>query len=149
MAYQPIILPADLQSVMYPEITEEITRGDDTIAQKAINAAIQEAKMYLTRYDITALFGDATATEANPDGIAATFSDDFLTELIKDIARFRLLRLANPSQDYENAGKQYELAKASLKDIQKGIADPRWPYNDPRRNCPAFRSDHHHQQSGT
>ena len=87
--------------------------------------------MYLTRYDITALFGDATATEANPDGIAATFSDDFLTELIKDIARFRLLRLANPSQDYENAGKQYELAKASLKDIQKGIADPRWPYNDP------------------
>jgi hypothetical protein len=45
----PIITPADLATNIYAEVISEITRSDNTITERAIAAAIQEAKMYLSR----------------------------------------------------------------------------------------------------
>lgn len=130
--YTPILAPADLNSVLYPEIQGEITRNDGgALATEAIDTAIQEAKMYLTRYDLTALFGDPTVTDANPEGVSATFSDTYLKRMLKDIATWHLLQLANPNISYEAAKGRYDEALDSLKRIQKGTADPRWPENDP------------------
>ena len=123
MPYTSIIAPADLNSVIYPEIQDQITRSDGgAIATEAIDTAIQEVKMYLTRYDLTALFGDPVANTA------ATFSDSYLKRIIKDIATWRLLQLANPNYLYESAKGLYDQAIDSLKRIQRGAADPQWPY---------------------
>ena len=125
MAYIPIILPADLNTVLYPEIQNEITRNDGgALATEAIDTAIQEVKMYVTRYDIIQLFGDAT------NQISASFSDTYLKRLVKDIAVWHLLELANPNVSYESAKMRYDAAISALVKIQKGLADPKWPYQD-------------------
>ncbi len=123
--YTPIVLPSDLNSALYPEIQNEITRNDGgAIATEAIDTAIQEAKMYLSRYDIIQLFGD------KDNDIAAIFSDNYLKRMIKDIAIWHLLQLANPNMLYEGAKGRYDEAIASLRRIQMGKADPKWPYQD-------------------
>jgi Protein of unknown function (DUF1320) len=123
--YTPIIAPADLNSVLYPEIQNEITRNDGgALATEAIDTAIQEAKMYLTRYDLVKLFGDQATN------VSATFSDSYLSRMIKDIATWHLLQLANPNYSYEGAKGRYAEAVESLKRIQKGTADPQWPDAD-------------------
>ena len=43
----------ELNTHLHDEQVETITRGDETIAQAAIDAAIAEAKGYLTRFDCT------------------------------------------------------------------------------------------------
>jgi phage gp36-like protein len=134
-AYAPIILPAGLASVAYQEIIDEITRDDGgTLATEAIDTAIQEAKMFLTRYDLVQIFGDPVANTA------ATFSDAALTRYIKNMAVWYLLNLANPNINYDDAKARYEQAIDRLKAIQKGTADPRWPENDPT-NETAMPSD--------
>jgi len=129
--YAPIIAPGDLSNIIYPEVITEITRNDGgVIATKAIAIGIAEVKMYLTRYDIVQLFGDATVTEANPEGIAATFSDPYLTQMCEYVCLWHLIQLANPNINYDSAKLLYEQTIDSLKRIQKGLADPRWPYQD-------------------
>jgi len=123
--YQPIVSPADLKTKMYPEVQQLITRSDDSIATEAIDIAISQAKMYLNRYDLVALFGDATAN------VSATITDPYLNSMVKDIAVWQLLRLANPNIDMSVALTAYEKTIASLKDIQAGKANPQgWPYQD-------------------
>ena len=124
MSYAPIILAADLASVMYTEIIDEITRSNSDLVTEAIDTAISEAKMYLTRYDLVQLFGDEIADTS------ATFTDRLLSRLVKNIALWHLLQLANPNINYEDAKIRYEQAIHNLKEIQKGVADPRWPYQD-------------------
>jgi hypothetical protein len=80
--------------------------------------------MFLSRYDLTQLFGSPS------DDVAATFSDPFLTGIVKDIALWNLIKLANPNISYEHIRKCYEDALDKLKLIQSGKADPRWPYLD-------------------
>jgi len=46
----------ELNTHLHDEQVETITRGDETIAQAAIDAAIAEAKGYLTRFDCTRVF---------------------------------------------------------------------------------------------
>ena len=125
MPYVPIITPANLSSVAYQEIIDEITRNDGgALATEAIDTAIQEVKMYVTRYDIVQLFGDPTA------GTSATFTDSYLSRMVKDIAMWHLLQLANANISYESAKGRYDEAIETLKRIQKGTADPRWPEQD-------------------
>jgi len=125
MPYTPIIQPADLGTLLYPEVINEITRADGgTLAANAIALAIGEASIYLTRYDLVQLFGDPVA------GTTATFSDPFLTNLVKQIAVWQLVKLGNASIQYEHARNMYEEAIKTLKAIQQGTADPRWPYFD-------------------
>ncbi len=125
MAYTPIVLPADLKTHVYEGIINEIAENDDAVIISAIDMAIDEVKMYLTRYDLTAIFGDkATNT-------AATFTPDtMLLNIIKTLAVWNLMQLSRPNLDYEQWQNRYRQMISSLKDIQKGAADPRWPYQD-------------------
>jgi hypothetical protein len=107
-------------------MTLPLTGDALAIAEQAIDMAIQETKMYLTRYDLLQIFGDATTDTA------ATFTaDSFLLDIIKTISVWQLMALANANIMYDSWKDRYEQKIASLKQIQKGIADPRWPYLDP------------------
>ena len=119
----PIITSSDLNTNIYPEIITEITRTDTTITDRAINAAIQEAKMYLARFDLVQLFGT--------DTLAPTVTDEYLTSLVKDLACWHLLRLSNVGIDYTAYRTAYQDAIAALKNIMAGHAQPQgWPYLD-------------------
>jgi hypothetical protein len=119
----PIIIQADLATNIYAEVITEITRTDDTIVDRAINTAIQEAKMYLAKYDLVQLFGT--------DVLAPTVEDEYLKSLVKDLACWHLLRLSNVAIDYTVFRTAYQDAIAVLKNIMAGQAQPQgWPYLD-------------------
>ncbi len=124
MPYTPIITPADLSTHLYEEIVNEISRNTPETVTAAINTGIAEVKGYLSRYDRVALFGSVD------DDTAATFSDPYLTSIVKDVVVWHLINLANPNVNYEHARKRYEDAIAVLKSIQKGTANYEWPYFD-------------------
>ena len=117
----PIITSADLATNIYPDIITEITRTDATITDRAINAAIQEAKMYLSRFDLVQLFGT--------DSRSPTIQDEFLNSLVKDLACWHLLRLSNAGIDFTAYRTAYQDAVATLKNIMAGQCQPQgWPY---------------------
>ena len=119
----PVITSTDLGTNIYPEIISEITRGDDTITTRAINTAVQEAKMYLARYDLLLLFGDDTT--------APTVQDEYLKSLVKDLACWHLLRLSSTGIDNTLFRNAYDEALNTLKTIMNGLAQPQgWPYAD-------------------
>ncbi len=119
----PIITQADLATNIYPEVIDEITRADATIVANAIDTAVQEAKLYLSKYDLEQLFG---TEEERP-----TVTDAYLSSLVKDLACWHLLRLSNVSVDYAVFRTAYEDAIAALKNIMIGQAQPQnWPYRD-------------------
>ena len=119
----PVITSADLATNIYSEIITEITRADATIADRAIATAIQEAKMYLGRFDLVQLFGTDTLTP--------TVTDEHLKSLVKDLACWHLLRLSNVGIDYSNYRTAYQDAIATLKSIMNGQAQPQgWPSFD-------------------
>ena len=117
----PIITQDDLVTNIYPEIIIEITRSDRSIADRAIATAVQEAKMYLSRYDLGQLFGT--------DIVEPRVHDEYLSSLVKDMACWHLLRLSNVGIDYTAFRTAYQDAIASLKNIMSGQAQPEgWPY---------------------
>lgn len=121
----PIITTSDLYTHLYTDVLNEIIRNDSTIADKAICAAVQETKMYLSRYDLVQLFGTDTT--------APTIQDEYLKSLVKDIACWHILRLSNAGVDYAAARTVYEDALHALTAIQRGEAEPQgWPYLDTR-----------------
>ena len=119
----PVITPADLATNIYPEIITEITRTDTTLANRAIDVGIQEAKTYLARFDLIQLFG----TDTTPP----TVTDEYLKSLVKDLACWHLLRLSNAGIDYAVYRTAYQDAISTLKSIMVGQAQPSgWPYAD-------------------
>jgi len=119
----PYLVKADFKTHLYDEITDAITRADDSIVSEAINTAISEAKSYLSRFNLLQLFGN--------DATAATVTDLNLKNKVKDMASWYIVRLANPNINMELMRTLYEDALKWLKDVQKGNADPEgWPYKD-------------------
>jgi len=117
----PIIAATDLATNIYAEIITEITRADSTITDRAINAGILEAKMYLARFDLVQLFGT--------DTLSPTIEDEYLKSLVKDIACWHLLRLSNAGIDFTAYRTAYQDAINALKCIMAGQAQPQgWPY---------------------
>lgn len=130
----PIITTADLATNIYPEIISEITRNDSSIADRAIAAAIQEAKMYLSRYDLLQLFGS--------DDTDATVHDEYLNSLVRAIACWHLVLLSNTGIDHAAFRTSYEDALNALKSIMAGQAQPQgWPYLDTTETIPAPDGD--------
>ena len=126
MAYTAIIAAADLTTVIYQEIIDEITRSNDAIVTEDIDRAIEEVKSFLSRFDLDALFGNEDADTA------ATVTDKFLNGLLKDVALWNLIKLANPNVNYEHIKGCYEGAIKTLTRIQKVQQTPaRWPLADP------------------
>ncbi len=123
MAYTPIVTTADLHTHIYDEQLDEITRDDGGIlAGKALDIAFDEVKAYLSRFDLLALFG------SSEQDVSASVSDEFLKNLIKDIAVWQIIKLGNPSINYDHSRWCYEAALSTLEKIQAaGITPQNWP----------------------
>lgn len=126
MSYTAIISSADLATVIYQEIIDEISRNSEDVVVEAIDTAIEEVKSFLSRFNLDALFGNADTDTA------ATVTDKLLNRLCKDVAAWNLVKLANPNVNYEHIKNCYEDAIETLKRIQKVQQTPaRWPLADP------------------
>lgn len=106
----------ELHTHLHDEVVETITRGDSTIAEAAIDAAIQEASGYLTRFDTKRIFS-ASGSGRNK----------LLLIFVKDIAVWHLINLCNAGSDLELREKRYERAVDWLKAVQKGNVSPNLP----------------------
>lgn len=106
----------ELGSHLYVESMDVITRGDDTLVEAAIDAAIQEAKGYLSSFDKDAIFAAQADTR---NALLLTF--------VKDIAAWHLINLCNAGADMKLRQDRYERAIAWLKAVQKGDVSPDLP----------------------
>lgn len=113
----PLLVKDDLKTHIYPEITALITRSDDAIINKAIANAEGEARSYLNRFNVQAMFVES-------------FNNEHLKGLVKDIACWHLIKLANPNVNLELFRTAYEDAIKFLDKVSRGYADPEWPLKD-------------------
>ncbi len=101
----------ELESHIYGEIIDQVTRLDEEITYEAINTAMEEAAGYLrNKYDMEAVY--ETEGSARPS---------LLMSRVKDIAVWHLIALANPNIDLELREQRYIDAIKWLKDAQKGV----------------------------
>lgn len=113
----PYLAKADLASHIDTQIIDHITGGGgggDAIVDDHITAAIQEAKSYLSRFNLDDLFD---ATTPVPDDLN-------LKNKVKDIAVWNIIKKANPNVDMQTMEANYLSAIAWMKDVAKGLADP-------------------------
>lgn len=90
----------------------------DSIVVTKISAAISEVKSYLTKYDVALLFADDAA-----------FDREHLKEIVKHVAAWKLVSLANPNVNMELFRTNYKDAIDWLKLVQQGKAEPYgWPF---------------------
>lgn len=116
-----MLVRVDFNTHLYPELIDVISREDETILTEAIEAAEGEAKGYLTRYDIDALFG-----------AVGDDRDKTLMMFLKDMTVWHYIVLANPDTDVELRKTRYDDAKKYLKDVQANRVAPfGWPVPDP------------------
>jgi hypothetical protein len=108
---------AELSSHFTTGIVDAISDNDNTIPQAAIDAAIAEAKGYLTKYDKATIFAPVNPGDRNP----------ILLLYVKDVAAWHFIQLGNPSMDLPFREKRYELAKQWFKDVQSGKTVPELP----------------------
>lgn len=100
---------SEMNTHLYTENVQVITRGDDTITQAAIDAAVSEAKGYLSAYDINTIFA-ATGSDRNT----------LLLTFVKDIAAWHLIVLCNAGTETTFRQDRYNRAISWLKAVQKG-----------------------------
>jgi phage gp36-like protein len=106
----------DLTTHIYSELLTEIVRGNDALVDKAISTAIAEVKSYLRKYDLPKLF-------------SADVEDDNLKDKVKDVACWKLVKLANPNIEMNLFKELYDDAIKWFTGIMKGQCDPDgWPY---------------------
>lgn len=110
------ISKTDIKTHLYGEIVDAITREDDTILQASIDAALSEAKGYLSDYDIATIFSQ-TGNSRHP----------LLLTLIKDMAVWHFLSLSNPSADLQLRRSRYERAIEWLHGVQRRTIIPDLP----------------------
>jgi len=106
----------EIKTHLYSDNVEVITRGDDTITTAAVDAAVSEAKGYLSAFDRDAIFG-ALAEARNA----------LLLTFVKDIASWHLLNLCNAGSDMKLRQDRYERAISWLSAVQKGNISPDLP----------------------
>ena len=107
----------ELKTVIYDYQLGEIVEDDNTIAEMAIAAAIEEVKSYLcSRYDIEKTFS-AEASERNP----------LILEITKDVALWQIIRLSNPDILHERVKDRYDRAIEWLDKVARGLISPTLP----------------------
>jgi phage gp36-like protein len=112
----PFLIPDEIATHLYGEVTTEINRGDVSLLTNAINAAIAEAQGYLTQYNVTAIFA-ATGDSRNP----------ILLLYVKDIAVWHYIQLCNPGVDLQLRMDRYEKAIKWFDKVQSGKTNPDLP----------------------
>jgi len=106
----------ELNTHLYADNVDVITRGDYTITIAAIDAAISEAKGYLGAFNLEDIF---SAEGNSRNALLLTF--------VKDIAAWHLLNLCNAGSDLKLRQDRYERAVEWLKQVQKGNVSPDLP----------------------
>jgi hypothetical protein len=113
---------SDLTSIINADDLDAITEGEDSIITGAINAAIDRAKKYLSRFDTDALF--------NATGDARDFD---LLEICKSLAMPIICKSAAPNQNIKDIKKAATDAKRDLEKMQDGTIPTGWPLkSDPK-----------------
>lgn len=113
---------ADLGSVLYEYQLDEITEGDDNLVLQACNAAIEEAKSYLTPnannkqwldgrllYDVEAIF---TATGNDRHSL--------VVQHCCTLAKWYVAELCNADFIYEKARERYDRAIKWFDNVARG-----------------------------
>lgn len=113
------ITPKELETHLYKESIDTISREDDTILTAAIDAAIEEAYGYLGNYDRKAIF-DSTGSQRNA----------LLLIFVKDLAVWHFVNLCNAGCDLELREKRYDRAISWLRQVQKGDTTTHLPIID-------------------
>ena len=115
------LLKGDLTPPMYAEIIDTITREDESIVALCIASGIAEAKSYLPRFNLVALFGNA---DTEP-----TVTDEHLKSKVKDLICWQLIKLANPNIDLKLFRTNYEDAISWFNMVKKSQLCPEgWSY---------------------
>ncbi len=109
----------ELETHLYRENIEVISRNDDTLLMAAIDAAIAETYGYLGAYDREAIFA-AEGKDRNA----------LLLIFVKDIAVWHFVNLCNAGVELELRQDRYERAIAWLRQVQKGEVKPALPIID-------------------
>lgn len=113
------ITPEELETHLYKENIEAISREDETLLTAAIDAALQEAYGYLGAYDRKKIF-EATGRQRNA----------LLLIFVKDIAVWHFVNLCNAGTDLQLRQDRYERAVAWLRQVQKSDVKPDLPVMD-------------------
>lgn len=100
------------QTELYPEVIEAISRSSEDAVKLQIMAAESFCKSYLFKYDLSAAFG----TETTPPEV----DSPMLKKIVKTIAAYYLLRMANPNFNLELYQGEYEAVVRLLEDIRDG-----------------------------
>ena len=107
----------ELKTVIYDYQISEIVEDDSTIAEMAIQAAIEEVKSYLcSRYDVEKTFS-AEDEKRNP----------LILEITKDVALWQIIRLSNPDIIHERVKDRYDRAIDWLDKVARGLISPTLP----------------------
>jgi phage gp36-like protein len=107
----------ELRTVIYDYQLSEIVEDDITIAEMAIQAAIEEVRSYLcSRYDVEKTFA-AEGSDRNP----------LILELTKDVALWQIIRLSNPDIIHERVKDRYDRAIEWLDKVTRGLISPTLP----------------------
>lgn len=108
MAY---LTKAELNTHAKSEEIETIINGDETIALACIDIAIEYATSKLLKQYNTEEIFLTTGDQRNP----------LLLKIVKDIALWELIGLANPNIDYNDKKFRYEQAVDWLESVYKGM----------------------------
>lgn len=110
----------DMELAIYGEITNEITRNDDSKINTKIEVGIGEVYSYLNRFNTDIIFGEE-------------FENAFLKQLCVNIIAWHLISVCIPNVNLDVIRTNYEDAIEYLQMVQKGTVRPDWPLreNDP------------------
>jgi len=111
-----MITNKELFTHLYPEQIAAISDDDHRYLTAAIKGAITQAKGYLHKYDLKKVFQKKGNSR-----------DDFLVIILKDIAVWHYINIANPNIDLSIREKRYNDAIAWLRGVQKGDIIPDFP----------------------
>lgn len=137
-----LVQPEDLNTELYAEVVNAITRNNPPEVIAQIKAAEAFCKSYLFKYDLKALFGDDSVEPI----VAPTVIDDNLKKTIKVIASYWLVRKANPNVNLDLFREDWELMIGNkevpgwLYDIKEGNISPDWPYKPDNTGTPEDES---------
>ncbi len=106
----------ELDSHLRDETKQAIEGSDTTLLTMAIKGAETEAKGYLHKYDIAAIWAKTGDDR-----------DDLLMIWLKDIAVWHYINIANPGVDFAVRERRYNAAIAWLKGVQRGDIVPDFP----------------------
>ena len=102
---------------MYAHIIDEITEGDSSITEQAIDAAIEEARSYLSgRYDTDRIFS-AEGRERNA----------MVLENVKVMVIWHIITICNAETIYEMWKDRYDHITAYFTKVAQGTLAPRRP----------------------